>query len=121
MLLFMAGSGTSIMTAGENSSERHGYGEGYGTLTRSPVLLRAEGSEIEALVESGGGQMLLVVSGDQTTFLTGKSLYIDATEYAASGAASGPTYDAGDDDTRVEWAGAGDVFADGGTYVIRIE
>lgn len=117
----LANSG-SILTAEDNSGAGQGFstlGAGYGALTRSPVSVRSAGSEIILLADALG-DLNLFLSGDQVSFLTGKTLHIDGTSRAISTATTGPTYSAAQDRTQVEWVND-TAFTVGETYIIRIE
>lgn len=114
-------SSASIMAAevdpADLDGDRIGYGSTYGALVRDPVALRTQESTISILYNDGG-RTFLRVSGDQTTWLSGKSLFIGGTEYTVSSATIGPTFSSGNTDTT--WDAIG-TLTDGDTYIIRIE
>lgn len=114
-------SSASIMVAEADPADLDGdiigYASTYGTLYRDPLSLRGQGSSIATLYNDGG-QTFLRVSGDQTAWLSGKSLFIGGTEYTVSSATIGPTFSSGH--TNTTWDAIG-TLTDGATYIIRIE
>lgn len=91
----------------------------YGTLNPQPANVVAEGSEITLLRwRSSNGSLDLWLDGDQTTWVTGKSLTIGNNTYAFADA-SFVTLDDGVTQTR--WFDASTtVIADGRGYQIGI-
>lgn len=112
------GSAGSILTAEDNGVGSIGYGASYGTLTRDPIGAVAQGTSIYTLTV-GLGDLNLFLTGDQTTWLTGKSLFLNTTEYTVASADT-VSYSSGDDRTTVEWENTA-AMTDGSTYIVRIE
>ena len=112
-------SSASIMVAG-TSGTQVGYSDGaYGTLYRSPVGIRALGSEIGVFYfnAGGGGFVVITMTGDQRTPLTGKSIFVDATEFAFDDAASSSF---GSGVTQYSWTGVSSPFVNGSKYRLTV-
>lgn len=112
------GSSASILTAESNGVGQVGFGSGFGSLTRAPVGLAAQGSSVNTL-SVALGDLNLFVTGDQTTWLTGKTLHLGGTSYTVASADTFQ-YLSGSDQTQVEWENTGTIV-DGETYIVRIE
>lgn len=112
------GSGVPYLGAG-TSGVRVGFGTGYGTLSPQPANVVAQGTEIVLLDwRASTGQLRLNITGDHTTWLTGKTLTIGNNSYAVS-ASTLFEYDA--PSTVVNWSDASTtVIADGRGYQIGI-
>lgn len=100
--------------AAETSGVRIGYASsGQGALTREPIAVAAQGSAINILdFRESSNQIRLWLDGDQTSFVTGKSLYIGQTEYAVSSSSfSGGV-------TQMTWTATDGVMEDGKGYAV---
>ncbi len=112
------GSAGSILTAEDNGVGSIGYGTNYGTLTRNPAGVIAQGTSIYTLTV-GVDDLNLFLTGDQTPWLTGKSLFLNSTEYTVASADT-VSYSSGTGRTTVEWENTA-AMTDGSTYIVRIE
>jgi hypothetical protein len=106
------------MTAGNLDDALYGYfpdvildGSVSGTTIGSFTLV--------ALITVSAAAMSLGLSGDQVSALSGKSLYIDATQYTFASASDGPNYNSGEDLTEVTWTVAAD-FVEDQVYSVNI-
>lgn len=89
----------ATLVAGDVLGSWQGYypAIGVGSLTPSTIGGFATKTLVTGLT---AGRINVGVTGDATTYFTGKSIYIDGTPYAL---VSGPTYDGGADDTTCEY------------------
>lgn len=79
-----------------------GYAQSsYGEMRGQPNSLVTQGTEFERLSLDNGNRITVYFSGDQTTFLTGKTLVIGANNYAFSTFAT-ITYSSGQDRTECQ-------------------
>lgn len=101
------------------SGVRVGFGSSYGALNPQPANVVSQGTEIVLLDwRASTGQLRLNLTGDHTTWLTGKTLTIGNNSYAVS-ASTVFEYDA--PNTVVNWSDTSTtVIADGRGYQIGV-
>lgn len=113
------GGGLAYLGAEDSGGGRIGYSSGnYGTLTSQPANLTAAGKEITLVdYRTSNTEIRLRMTGDQTAWLVGKTLYINGDAYAIADAHS-VTYSTY---TEAGWLPTTTPLVDGRGVVVRLE